>query len=109
SIEEAARNARYSFLKRVARKHGYSVIMTAHTADDNAETLLMNLLRGSGVTGLAGMPPVRLMGDGVILSRPLLGTKRSDIEQYAATAEVQWREDETNASMQFKRNRIRHE
>jgi tRNA(Ile)-lysidine synthase len=109
SIEEAARNARYTFFKRVARKHGYGVVMTAHTADDNVETLLLNLLRGSGVTGLAGMPPVRLMGEGVVLSRPFLALKRSDIEQYASTMEIQWREDETNASPQFKRNRIRHE
>jgi tRNA(Ile)-lysidine synthase len=109
SIEEAARNARYTFLKRVARKHGYSVILTAHNADDNAETLLLNLLRGSGVTGLAGIPPIRPMGDGIIVARPLLGTDRSEIEKYAAETELQWREDESNQSTQFKRNRVRHE
>jgi tRNA(Ile)-lysidine synthase len=109
SIEEAGRNARYNFLKRVARKQGYTVVMTAHHADDNAETLLLNLLRGSGVTGLTGIPPVRAMGEGIILVRPLLGTERSDIERYASEAELVWREDESNASPQFKRNRVRHD
>ncbi|MDB5035887.1 MAG: Cell cycle control ATPase [Chlorobi bacterium] len=109
SVEEASRKARYQFLARVARKHEYAVIATAHNSNDNAETLLLNMMRGSGVTGLAAIPPVRTVAPGVLLARPLLGTDRSTIEAYAAEVELQWREDATNASLQFTRNRVRHE
>jgi tRNA(Ile)-lysidine synthase len=109
SLEEAARKCRYAFLERVARKHGFAVVMTGHTADDNAETLLMNVLRGSGVSGLAAIPPVRVLGKGVILCRPLLGLDRTEIQGYAAEGELEWREDESNASARFTRNRIRRD
>lgn len=109
SIEEAARKCRYAFLERVARKHGFAIVMTGHTADDNAETLLMNLLRGTGVSGLAAIPPIRILAKGVILTRPLLGMERSEIETYAAEAEVAWREDGSNTSSKFTRNRVRRD
>lgn len=109
SIEESARKARYQFLTRVAKKHEYSVVLTAHNANDNAETLILNLMRGSGVSGLAAIPPLRLLTDGVIVARPLLGTERREIEAYAEEVGLEWREDSTNASMKHTRNRVRHE
>lgn len=109
SIEEVARRERYAFLERIARRHDYNVVMTGHTADDNAETLLMNLVRGSGVTGLAGIPPTRRLGGEIILARPLLGLPRADVEAFAGHVRLEWREDETNASNEFTRNRVRQE
>ena len=109
SLEETARRERYAFLERIARRHRYDTVMTGHTAEDNAETLLMNLLRGSGVTGLAGIPPTRRLGGSVIVARPTLGQRRSDIEKYALARGLKWREDETNQSKDFTRNRVRHE
>ncbi|MCB0713643.1 MAG: tRNA lysidine(34) synthetase TilS [Ignavibacteriae bacterium] len=111
SVEETARRERYAFLERIARRHRYDTVMTGHTADDNAETLMMNLLRGSGVTGLAGIPPTRRLAGGgtVIVARPLLGQSRHQIEEYASASELKWREDESNQSGEFTRNRVRHE
>lgn len=108
SLEDAARRVRYQFLARVARKNDYSVVMIAHTADDNAETVIMNLMRGTGVSGLAGIPPTRNLIEGVLLARPLLGVDRKDVEKYAEEVELRWREDETNASTAHTRNRVRH-
>ncbi len=109
SLEETARRERYAFLERIARRHRYDTVMTGHSADDNAETLLMNLLRGSGVTGLAGIPPTRRLAGNMIVARPLLGEKRSDIEEFAVRTGLKWREDETNQSGEFTRNRVRRE
>lgn len=109
SIEEVARRERYAFLERIARRHKFNVVMTGHTADDNAETLMMNLLRGSGVTGLAGIPPTRRIGSEVILARPMLGITRRQVEEFAAHLRLAWREDESNASQEFTRNRVRAE
>jgi tRNA(Ile)-lysidine synthase len=109
SIEEAARRARYTFLRKVARKHRFPVVVTGHTANDNAETVLLNLVRGSGVRGLAAIPPVRQMGEGVILGRPLLDFERSEVERYAKEMAIEWREDESNESSKFLRNRLRSE
>ena len=109
SVEEVARRERYAFLERIARRHNYDVVMTGHTADDNAETLLMNLIRGTGVTGLAGIPATRRLGGNIILARPLLGLSRADVEAFAGDIRLEWREDETNASNEFTRNRVRQE
>jgi len=109
SVEDAARRVRYQFLARVARKNDYSVVMTAHTANDNAETVIMNLLRGTGVSGLAGIPPTRSLVDQVLLVRPLLGMERSELERYASEVELSWREDASNESMEHTRNRVRHD
>lgn len=104
SVEEAARELRYDALQDMACETGSIAIATAHTADDQAETVLMRLLRGAGVRGLAGIPSRR---DNII--RPLLGVWRAEIETYLAAHDVLFRLDTTNLSTEFFRNRIRHE
>lgn len=101
-IEEAARELRYAFLERAADALGCDWIATAHNADDNAETLLLHLCRGSGAAGLAGIPPKR----GRIL-RPLLGCTRAEIEAYLAAEGVAHVEDSSNGSEDYARNRLR--
>ena len=103
-IEEAARLLRYEFLERAARKLGCRCIATAHNADDNAETILLNLARGSGTRGLAGIPPVR----GRII-RPLLDVTRAEIETYLRENAVPHVEDGSNAEEVFARNRLRRQ
>jgi tRNA(Ile)-lysidine synthase len=100
--EAEARAARYGFLEQVAAKLGADWIATAHHADDQVETVLFRLLRGTGLDGLAGIPARR----GRII-RPLLQVRRSEIEQYAARHRLQHREDRTNSLRRFARNRIR--
>lgn len=102
-IEAAARRLRYEFLENIAREHCYSRIATAHTADDNAETILLNLTRGSGMRGLCGIPPVR----GIII-RPILDTTRGEIERYLAENAILHVEDSSNAGDDYSRNRLRH-
>ncbi len=102
-IEEAARELRYAFLERAADDLGAAVIATAHTADDNAETVVLHLTRGAGLRGLGGIPPVR----GRIV-RPLLDTTRAEILVWLSEHGVSYVEDETNSSDAFARNRIRH-
>ena len=102
-LEEAARELRYAFLQKVAAELGCTRIATAHNADDNAETLLFNLCRGSGAAGLRGIPPVR----GNII-RPLLHCTRAEIEEYLRENQVPHVEDSSNAGDEYSRNRIRH-
>ena len=102
-LEEAARKLRYAFLEKTAEDEGFDFIATAHNADDNAETVLFNLARGSGSAGLCGIPPRR----GKII-RPLLGLTRAEIEEYLAANGVPHVEDSTNESDAYSRNRIRH-
>ena len=104
-IEEAARSLRYSFLEETRRTRKFTRIATGHTADDNAETVLLNLFRGSGVRGLAGIPVSR--NDGRII-RPLLFASREEIESFAAACRLEHREDSSNASDAHARNIIRH-
>ena len=101
--EDDARNARYAFLRRVARDLGATAIATGHTRDDQAETVLLHLARGSGLAGLAAMRPER---DGIV--RPLLTLGRSDTSAVCAAARITPRDDPTNRSLRFARNRIRH-
>ncbi len=119
-IEEAARRARYSFLARTAAAVGACGIALGHTADDPAETVLMHLIRGSGLTGLRGMQPVAplttahlLPGEslppGLILLRPLLAIPRASVEAYCAAFGLTPRQDITNADPAYFRNRVRHE
>lgn len=103
-IEETARELRYAFLERTAEELGAAVIATAHTADDNAETLLMNLTRGSGLEGLCGIPPRR--GN---LVRPMLTTTREEIEAWLEANGIPHVEDETNADERYTRNFLRHQ
>jgi tRNA(Ile)-lysidine synthase len=115
SMEEAAREVRYRFLEEVARENLFSAIAVGHHADDNAELVLMNLLRGSGPLGLAGMPPQRpLSATGTDphaprLIRPLLGVNREDILAYAAENHIPYATDSTNTDPCYLRNRIRTE
>ena len=101
-LEEAARELRYEFLERTAEENGFGRIATAHNADDNAETVIFNLARGSGAAGICGIPPVR----GNIV-RPLLETTRAEIERYLEERGVSHIEDSTNSSQQYSRNKIR--
>ena len=101
--EDDARNARYEFLRRVARELGASAIATGHTRDDQAETVLLHLTRGTGLAGLAGMRPER---DGIV--RPLLAIGRADTVAVCAAAGITPRDDPTNRSLRFARNRVRH-
>lgn len=99
SIELAARKIRYNFLKRVSS----GLVATAHTADDNIETVLHNLSRGTGIDGICGIPPVR---DNII--RPLIFVTRDEVERYCAEKHTEYRTDSTNLSDDYTRNRIRH-
>jgi tRNA(Ile)-lysidine synthase len=108
-LEAAARTARYCFLQAAAERLGARYVVTAHTADDQAETILHRVVRGTGLAGLAGMPRFRPLGPAVTLLRPLLGLRRSDVAAYLAELGQPYREDATNADASFTRNRIRHE
>lgn len=103
SVEEAARHLRYAFLEKTAEELGCHRIATAHHAGDQAETMLLNLCRGSGTKGLSGIPPRR----GSIV-RPLLGTGRDQIEAYCRSWGVPHVEDSSNQSDAYSRNRLRH-
>lgn len=103
-VEEAGRRARYEFLLRTAEELGAERIATAHHVGDQAETVMLNLLRGTGPEGLGGIPPVRGK-----LIRPLLNTDRREIEDYVARHGVPFAEDETNADLSYARNRLRLE
>jgi tRNA(Ile)-lysidine synthase len=104
SREAAARAARHAALEAGAERLGAQRIALGHTADDQAETVIMRLLAGAGVRGLAGIPPVR----GRII-RPLLSVRRRDLEEELRQAGLAWVEDPSNRSLKFSRNRIRHE
>jgi len=103
SVQLWAREARYACLETIRLRVGAARILTAHTQDDQAETVLLNLLRGTGPRGLAGIPEVR----GPIV-RPLLSVARAEVEAYAARYGVPYREDLSNRSDTYQRNRVRH-
>ena len=105
SLEEAGRNARYQFLDRVADDEDCDWILLGHHSNDQAETVLLRLLRGSGTTGLAAMRQTR----GERILRPLLGFGRSDIYSYAEEKGIDFREDRSNRDTRFRRNRVRAE
>jgi tRNA(Ile)-lysidine synthase len=108
-IESAAREARYSFLLQSAQKHGARYIATAHTADDKIETTLFNILRGTGLAGLAGIPRVRPLSAAVTAIRPMLELRRADVLAYLEALGQDYRTDPTNQSLDYTRNRLRHE
>ncbi len=103
-MEEAARVARYEFLERTAEKVGAARIAVAHTSDDQAETVLLNIIRGTGPEGLAGMPTVR----GKII-RPLIELSRAEVESYLLDVGLSWRTDSSNLESEYSRNRVRLE
>jgi tRNA(Ile)-lysidine synthase len=109
SIETAARELRYKFLEFVAYKRSADAVATAHTLNDSVETVLMNLLRGSGLTGLSGIPAQRAFGNHTKLIRPILMLTKDDVLQYAAARELLWREDASNALPMYTRNKVRNE
>jgi tRNA(Ile)-lysidine synthase len=105
-LPAAARAARYGLLARAARESGATHILTAHTRDDQAETLLMRLLRGSGIAGLAAMAPVTER-EGVLLARPFLNVSKSQLIATLRKAKVAFADDPTNRDTNFTRPRIR--
>lgn len=105
SLEDAGRRARYAFLSDTATRHGASSIALAHHLDDQAETVLMRLLRGAGGSGLSAMARV----SGGMLKRPLLSVSREELEQYIKVRGLTWRTDSTNADTAYLRNSIRHD
>jgi tRNA(Ile)-lysidine synthase len=104
SVEEWARNLRYGFFAEIKREYAYTYVATAHTQNDQAETVLLRLLRGSGVHGLCGIEPVRK--DGII--RPLLNANGRSIRAWLSTRNITFCEDATNADTSYARNWVRH-
>jgi tRNA(Ile)-lysidine synthase len=107
--EAAARQARYDFLCRTAECVGARWVAVAHTADDQIETVLHRLLRGTGLAGLGGMRRVRPLSPTVTLVRPLLGVRRDEVLRYLESIGQDYRQDSTNSDLRFTRNRLRHE
>ncbi len=104
SIQMAARELRYNWFKDLARQLLFDYILTAHHADDNLETFLINLSRGTGLDGLTGIPETNEK-----IVRPLLQFSREDIESYAKSENLKWREDSSNALTKYLRNKLRHD
>ena len=111
TLEETARNERYDFFERVLMDHNAQVIATAHHADDNVETVLHRLIRGTGIRGLSGIPAVRPLRNGqpYRLIRPLLNVRRTDILAHLDQRGITYCHDHTNEVTEFTRNRIRNE
>ena len=103
SIEEAARNLRYNFFDKIFMQYNYSYVATAHHRDDAIETFFLNLMRGTGIVGLHGI----LQKNGKII-RPLLCFGRNEIEDFIRTNNLSYRTDATNATLDYKRNKVRH-
>jgi tRNA(Ile)-lysidine synthase len=103
SIEDAGRRARYAFLERAAVEVGAGIIATGHTLDDQAETFLLQLIRGAGPRGLSSIAPV--VG---LVRRPLLEVRRAEIRAWLAAERIRFRDDESNRDVTFTRNRVRH-
>ena len=108
SIEEAARALRREFFALAAMKHGANVVFLAHHAGDAAETMLFHLARGGGRRGLGSLRAEADLVEGVVIIRPLLAFTRAEIEAYAKARKLRWREDKSNRSDEFTRNRMRH-
>ena len=113
SIEMAARELRYRWFAELCASEGYDEVAVAHNANDNAETLMLNLLRGSGIKGLTGMSPVSDIpyseGASAKLIRPLLDMTRKQVEGFALANRIRYRNDSTNFSSEYKRNMLRNE
>lgn len=113
SIEMAARELRYDWFAGLCREYGYKAVAVAHNANDNAETLILNLVRGTGLKGIGGMTSVSDLpcaeASGLKLIRPMLSFTRKQIEGYAFSEKISYREDSTNSSVEYRRNSIRHE
>jgi tRNA(Ile)-lysidine synthase len=108
-LEAAARAARYDFLQQVAERIGARYVATAHTADDQVETVLHRVLRGTGIDGLAGIRKARPLTASVALVRPMLGLSRANVIEYLDAMGQDYCTDATNSDLQWTRNRLRHE
>jgi tRNA(Ile)-lysidine synthase len=106
-IEGAARQARYDFLSAAAAQCGARYLATAHTADDQAETVLFNILRGTGLAGLAGVPRLRRLSEATTIVRPLLDVTRAEVLDYLQSVGQSYRDDSSNRLKFYTRNRIR--
>lgn len=106
-IQNAARRARYDLMERECERLGIGKLLTAHHQDDQAETLLLRLARGSGLLGLSGMAAVRQLASGVSLHRPLLPARREQLEAVVRDRDLTWIEDESNRNTQFDRVKMR--
>lgn len=109
NLEATARELRYDLLLRCAESFGAGLVMTAHTRDDQAETVLMRLIRGAGIHGLRGIHAVRPLGPRVSLVRPMLDISRAEVIDHCSRRELGWRTDSSNFSIDLTRNRVRHE
>ena len=109
NLEALARRERYHWLASVAKKFGVPAVVTGHTADDQAETILHRVLRGTGLQGLRGIAVRRPLEAGIELVRPMLAATRSDVLTYLCDLGQPFREDRSNTDCRFTRNRIRHE
>jgi tRNA(Ile)-lysidine synthase len=109
NLESAARRLRYDWLTAVARATGATWVATGHTADDQAETVLHRLVRGTGLRGLAGIPERRDLAPGVLLLRPLLQVRRTEVLAFLQRVGQEFRVDSSNEDRGFTRNRLRHE
>lgn len=103
SIEEAARNLRYNFFEQILSTHGYAYVATAHHRDDAIETFFLNLMRGTGIVGLHG-----ILHKNANVIRPLLAFGRDEIEHFVNENNLDYRTDYTNATLDYKRNKVRH-
>ncbi len=111
SLETAGREARYSFFESFIQRQVVDVVATGHTMDDQAETVLMRILRGAGTKGLGGIYPKKKVSSGGkvgFIVRPLLGIRRAEVREYLDRIQQSWREDASNVDLQYTRNRIRH-
>lgn len=104
STQMAARELRYTWFDELQKSYEYDYVLTAHHANDNLETVLINLTRGTSLNGLVGIPEINTK-----IIRPLLPFTRDDIEQFTITYDIIWREDESNQSIKYFRNKIRHQ
>src|SRR5690606_24443286 len=109
NLEQVAREERYAWLARVAAEEGAGWVATGHTADDQAETVLHRLLRGTGLRGLRGIAARRELRPGIWLLRPLLHLGRADVLAYLGALGQDYRRDSSNLDPRFTRNRIRSE
>lgn len=109
SLEAAGQRLRYAYFRELMEEGAFTQVATAHTLDDQAETVLLRLVRGAGTRGLAGIyPRLPIAGSQFSVIRPLLATYRQDVRDYLAELGQDWREDRSNRDLRFARNRVRH-
>ena len=108
-LESLAMNARYEFLVDTAKETGARMVLTAHTKDDQVETMVQRFFRGTGLRGLVGIQPIRQLVEGITLVRPLLNCRKEMLISYLESIRQEYRTDQSNFSKEYTRNRIRNE